>query len=355
MNWRSKFKNIVCMFLVLLLAMPQYVNISAEETGEIEEIESQEVLEQEVSETEVFEDEEIPEVLEIEEDEEGPVSEEEPVSDGETEPEIEKEFSVLINEEYIELHVGESFTFEAIISGAEEDTPVVWSTDNTDIVTLNENGSITALKVGVANIKASILEGTVSADAIVKVLPNEPAKISFDQNSYEVMAGEKITIPYTLEDGEYKDIVWSVDDENVLSIEADKDGELSITTAQSGVVRVSATIDGHKDSFAVVVLEQEDEKYASIRTLGASGYKTITGTYTLTYNQSSARDLAVKLNTYRIDTAQISGLTYDFTIEKYVMQRAAEIVMSFSHTRPNGDAWHTVVDKKSMVWKARRT
>lgn len=339
MNWHARMKNIACMFLVLLLALPQYVNVSAEETVETEEIDMQEVLQEETSETEVSEEEEIPEVSEVE------TEEEEPVINEETEPETEEEISISLKESYIELHEGESFIFEVTISGTEEETQIVWSTDNTEVIAFNEDGSITALKEGVANIKASILDGALSADAIVKVLANEPATVMFEQSSYEVFAGETINIPYTLEKGEYQDIVWSVEDESILAIDSSTDSQIVVNALQSGVVKVSAEIDGHKDSFAVVVLEKEEEKYTLTRALGAKGYKTITGTYTVNYNQSSARDLAVKLNTYRIDTAQISGLTYDFTIEKYAMQRAAEIVMSFSHTRPNGDAWHTVFDK----------
>lgn len=75
--------------------------------------------------------------------------------------------------------------------------------------------------------------------------------------------------------------------------------------------------------------------------------------YYVTYNQPDARSMLKILNSFRTgDEAwywnsddktktyceNLEPLTYDYELEKIAMQRAAEIAISFSHTRPNGES-----------------
>lgn len=69
------------------------------------------------------------------------------------------------------------------------------------------------------------------------------------------------------------------------------------------------------------------------------------------YMQSAARRMLKPLNTWRkqknwyytssntkawIKAGELPNLTYDYTLEKFAMLRAAEIALNFDHTRPNG-------------------
>ena len=82
--------------------------------------------------------------------------------------------------------------------------------------------------------------------------------------------------------------------------------------------------------------------------------------YDVTYDQSEARTMLDMVNDFRTggdawywdesDTnqVQVSGLqplTYDYELEKVAMQRAAEVAISFSHTRPDGTACWTAFDE----------
>lgn len=71
------------------------------------------------------------------------------------------------------------------------------------------------------------------------------------------------------------------------------------------------------------------------------------------YGQTEARSMLQMINDFRADSAQawawnetnsekvqysgLQGLQYDYDLEKIAMLRAAEIALSFSHTRPNGE------------------
>lgn len=85
---------------------------------------------------------------------------------------------------------------------------------------------------------------------------------------------------------------------------------------------------------------------------------TTTVALTVTYGQTEARSMLELINAFRTgsdawywnedDTTKttctgLSTLTYDYTLEAVAMQRAAEIALSYSHTRPNGESCATAL------------
>ncbi|MBR2845376.1 MAG: Ig-like domain-containing protein [Solobacterium sp.] len=373
----SRLNSTMRLFLALMMAVPQGLNVYAEETAEpevtvtesetqIEEVpeaeeQLEEVLTQEEEEPaaeEVTEEtEEIPEETEVTDEpvseepseevhEEEPAEPETPVETEEpaeeTEPEQETaEVFISLNAADVELKVGETFAFEAAVTGTEE-TAVVWSTDNDTVIVVDENGTVTALKEGIANLRASVLDGTIYADAVVRVAGADDAQIVFEERSYEMEIGDTVIVSYELADGSYEDIEWTVDEEGIISIDTATEGEVAVTALESGVVQVTAEIEGNSSTFAVVVLAETETEYEALMAMDAEANTAAVGRYQVVYNQGGARELAQLLNNYRWSTAKIGTLTYDYTIEQYAMKRAAEIVMSYSHTRPNGSDWYSI-------------
>ena len=89
----------------------------------------------------------------------------------------------------------------------------------------------------------------------------------------------------------------------------------------------------------------------------ASAANIQTGNVIATYGQTEARSMLASINELRKpgnawywnsdDTTKstptdLADLTYDYELERYAMQRAAEIAVSFSHTRPDGSDCFTV-------------
>lgn len=79
----------------------------------------------------------------------------------------------------------------------------------------------------------------------------------------------------------------------------------------------------------------------------------------VTYGQTEARKMIDMINEFRTGgdawywnqdnatkktCANLGELTYDYALEQAAMLRAAEIAVSFSHTRPNGTSWFTASD-----------
>ena len=325
------------------------MNVFAEETENTEEtemsetsleVEDPEVSDPEPSETiapEETENDPAEAEGEIEETEE--VEETDSVRDGEEEK---AEVSLILSPLEAHLHVGETQAFLAEITGADEGTEIIWTSDHPEILSVDAEGMATALQKGSASVRAALADGSVYAEASVTIQEKIPGQIEFAESSYEVMEGDTVTVSYELTGGKFSDIHWTVSDPSVIEISTDKEGEVSIKGLQSGVAEVQAEIDGILSLFGVVVLaktKEYQEEYTSL----ASG-STITGYYSVRFGQSEARSLAEQVNNYRLNSAHMSTLVYDYRIEEYAMQLAAESVLDFSATRPDGSAWYSVFD-----------
>ena len=84
---------------------------------------------------------------------------------------------------------------------------------------------------------------------------------------------------------------------------------------------------------------------------------TVTINVTGTYGQSEARQMLGLINDFRTDgtawlwdensptkteNIRVDELTYDYKLEEIAMQRAMEIAIYNSHTRPNGESCYTL-------------
>ena len=81
----------------------------------------------------------------------------------------------------------------------------------------------------------------------------------------------------------------------------------------------------------------------------------------VTYSQTDARDMLTMINDFRASddawywnqdnsaktdvSGKLQDFIYDYNLEQVAMQRAAEIVVAFSHTRPDGSSWFTAFDE----------
>ncbi len=96
---------------------------------------------------------------------------------------------------------------------------------------------------------------------------------------------------------------------------------------------------------------------------------TSTVNYSVTYQQTSARSILDMVNDFRQSSdawywneddvtttdleGQLSNYTYDYDLEKIAMQRAAEIAIYYSHTRPDGETCWTAYSDMDYSSTAR--
>ncbi len=90
--------------------------------------------------------------------------------------------------------------------------------------------------------------------------------------------------------------------------------------------------------------------------------------FTVIYGQTEARSMLAMVNSFRtgsdawywsednstkVQCSGLSQLTYDYKLEKVAMLRAAELAVSYSHTRPNGGNSGTAYNELGYSWSWR--
>ena len=98
-------------------------------------------------------------------------------------------------------------------------------------------------------------------------------------------------------------------------------------------------------------------------TFGANAAGIVSVNVDGTYGQTEARSMLASVNSFRASSdawywneddssktvcSNLKPLVYDYKLEKIAMQRAAEIAVNFSHTRPDGTKWNTAFSDEGL-------
>lgn len=120
------------------------------------------------------------------------------------------------------------------------DKTITWSSDNTEVATVDKNGTVTGVGLGKANITATFAGDneyrTSTAKYEIKV-KGAPA-LSFPEKSYNIFANDKFTAPELTKSPADVVVTYSSSDEKVATVDA-QTGEVSIVGA--GTTKITAT------------------------------------------------------------------------------------------------------------------
>lgn len=101
----------------------------------------------------------------------------------------------------------------------------------------------------------------------------------------------------------------------------------------------------------------------TVQNISAVEPDTVIDEITVTYGQTEARSMLDMINEFRtgddawawdeegqrVEYNNLQELTYDPALERVAMQRAAEIIFNWSHTRPNGESCFTAYPSGYMT------
>ena len=148
--------------------------------------------------------------------------------------------SVALDKASMTLEKGESATLVATVSPSDAtDKTVTWSSSDASIVSVDQNGTILALKGGSAAVMAKA--GEKSATCHVTVF-SPVTGVTLDRYSVALEVGQKTTLLATVnpEDATDKTLTWTSSDPSVASVDATgeviavKKGSATITAAAGG-------------------------------------------------------------------------------------------------------------------------
>ena len=118
------------------------------------------------------------------------------------------------------LGASEKLVYATAPSDAETGFPVTWSSDNPDIVSVDQQGNITAKKLGEATVTATTENG-LAATCRITVKPVMETSIELDHETLTLLVGDtaKLKAALTPSNTTDKTITWSSENEAVATVE----------------------------------------------------------------------------------------------------------------------------------------
>ena len=144
------------------------------------------------------------------------------------------------------LVVGETLQLEAIVyPETATDKTVTWVSTNENIAKIDDNGVVTA--VGIGKVKIMVIDSFGhSAFIDLEVIPLLVETLELDSTNISANVGDVVTLVANVYpiNATNKELKWSVDDSNILSIESNGN-EATITILQEGTATITVeTLDG---------------------------------------------------------------------------------------------------------------
>ena len=149
-----------------------------------------------------------------------------------------------LNETNLRLEKGSSFELKASLTPADAtDLSVRWESTDNEVLTVDENGVVTAVSAGTAEITAYSSNEDVSAKCSVTVYVL-PESLTLEKESAELWLGETLTLASAIlpDDTTEKEIEWSSDSPEVASVS--ESGVVSALSKGTAVITAKSKANG---------------------------------------------------------------------------------------------------------------
>lgn len=180
--------------------------------------------------------------------------------------------SITLDNTDLNLKIGEESKLSpTVLPEQTTDKTVSWSSSNSDVAKVDENGVVSGVSLGNATITATDITGKISAQCAVKVIPVEVEKVTVSDSSVKLAKGQKFIVSASVSpsNATYKNLKWSSSDSGVAEycdgiIVAKGVGYAQITaTASNGKSgKIYVTVSENKSSktmYTTVVLNVRSE------------------------------------------------------------------------------------------------
>ena len=153
--------------------------------------------------------------------------------------------SITLNAEQLTMEYGTKEQLTATVAPDDADDPgLTWTSDNEEVATVDENGLVTAVSVGEANITATAVDGSgVTATCKVTVTPKLVTSVILDESELTIEKGFTAQLNATVapDDADNLGLTWTSDNEEVATV--DENG--LVTAVSVGEANITATaVDG---------------------------------------------------------------------------------------------------------------
>lgn len=165
---------------------------------------------------------------------------------------------LLLAEHNISLNVGESRKLSATVLPTNADNKsLVWSSSNSEVVTVNENGEIEALQAGNAYIKVVSVDNPSALDSclVSVVLPTTGITLSHVNYTFNAI-GESVQLTATVlpENATNKNVEWASSNESICIV----NNGLVIGVGEGTAVIIATTEDGGHMATCVITVKNKE-------------------------------------------------------------------------------------------------
>jgi uncharacterized protein YjdB len=166
---------------------------------------------------------------------------------------------IKLDKAYLSLKPGTTGTLKAtILPSNATNTKLLWKSNNPAIASVNENGNVTAHKIGIAVITVVSEDGDYSTQCIVAVAKYPAANVRINKESIVIKLGksEKLTAIVGPGNTDIKDIRWSTDS-SIIELTGKNDKVVSVKALALGkaYVIVTSLDGGYTDICEVTIIK----------------------------------------------------------------------------------------------------
>lgn len=166
--------------------------------------------------------------------------------------------NINLGSESLSVPLGETYTFSPTINHPNATTTLTWFSSNTDVATIDANGTLTATGIGTTAITCTAHNG-VSAQCEVTVNPVLVSGITLNETEAELTVGEKLQLEATIvpENATDKSITWSSTNEAVAVVS--ESGLVTAVGSGTCQVKVTANDGSGKTTSCLVTVEKNNK------------------------------------------------------------------------------------------------
>lgn len=168
--------------------------------------------------------------------------------------------SISFSEYYKTLEKGDEYTIIPILAPQDCTDKITWHSDNTRAVTVDNNGKITAVGKGTANVSAQITNGLTATIAVTVTV--SPTELKLDRSTVDIIGNGSVQVNASVEpDDADKSITWSSSDNGIAYV----DSYGNIYGVSSGKAVVTATTQNGLTANCTVNVQFIDISKANIK------------------------------------------------------------------------------------------
>lgn len=165
---------------------------------------------------------------------------------------------VALNKTATSIEAGQSEQLTAIVEPANADDPsVTWSSSNTAVATVDQNGNVSAIAAGTTSITVTTTDGNKTASCAVTVTaPAAPIDVNSislkSATTISIGASETLTVTYDPVDANTnKALTWSSSNTSIATVDANG----KVTGVAAGTATITATTANNKTASCTVTVQ----------------------------------------------------------------------------------------------------